>query len=181
MKSQINLISRKTEQHGIGRFNIIALSIFAGIFVIAIACLVYTFILNLQVSSLEATKNDLETQIGKLSSEKLNVLLLKERLTSIDKVLHGRIDLNPKMQIVLSLLPDTVQIGSIETDSRHIAVTVQSPRLSDLNTVLEERLTNFTKKPGLQIGKIDLDSAGLDTTTGRYYAILNLQYGVTAQ
>ena len=180
MKSQINLVSKKEQRKSLGRFNIATMGIFGATFLAATGLLIYLLILNLQIAGLDRTREDLNSQITQLSSQKLNVLLLKERLASIQKVLSGRTDVNPKMQTVLSLLPSNVDVSSINTDSSHIVVRLTSTSLSDLNSILENNIGKFTEHPELGIKKIDLATFGVDTKAAQYFAELNFQFGGVA-
>ncbi len=159
MKTDINLAQKtKAEKKFLGGLLIFSLSVFVSSFLVAALLVFYSLILKSSQANLEQESSSLRGKISALSKEKETLLITSERLSTLRKIIASRKNLDVRASSIVSLIPDDFGIDAIKGDSKLISLTLSSPNLSDFDSLLEEKITDFTKDKNLKIVRINVGS-----------------------
>lgn len=173
MKGGINLaIGKQAVKKSIRKFFLIALMVFLAVFLLSVFSIVYNFILTTKLAELDQQKAAVTTKINKFSSRKTNLVLLRERLSSINSILFSRVDLDRKIANVVSLLPQDIQIDNMNMNKDGAYVSLKSQSLFTLSQLFDTIENNSSKKEGF--AKIRLNSFSIDVQESIY--TLNMSF-----
>ena len=143
MKTNINLIGQtRAQKKRLNIFFIASLSVFLIIFIISLFFLVYSLMLKARAQ-------------GLLKKEKL--LIVGERLGNLRKVISSRGNIDTRAETILSVIPSDFNIEALMADSKVVTIKISSPDLTSFDTLLEERIPNFTKNNSLKIARVNVD------------------------
>ncbi|KKQ96893.1 MAG: hypothetical protein A3C27_00520 [Candidatus Levybacteria bacterium RIFCSPHIGHO2_02_FULL_39_36] len=158
MKTNINLIGQtRAQKKRLNIFFIASLSVFLIIFIISLFFLVYSLMLKARAQGLLKKENSLRSQITVYSAQKEKLLIVGERLGNLRKVISSRGNIDTRAETILSVIPSDFNIEALMADSKVVTIKISSPDLTSFDTLLEERIPNFTKNNSLKIARVNVD------------------------
>jgi Tfp pilus assembly protein PilN len=146
---------------------------FAVVFCVAMIMIVTTITLKLQFTDLESEERELITAINSQPEKKFKMLIVSERVKSIQSLYSRRGDLNVKLSELVAIFPPSITIDSLNAQNSQFTLSLRTTDLSEMNTVLEEDLPEFTKdNPGLKI----VDISSFKASDGEYTLELRFEF-----
>ena len=158
MKTDVNLATEKKQKTDFHKISLLSFIIFSIFFALAVALIAYSIILNAKSTNLSKEVASISQELSPFSKEKGNLLLISERLNSIKKVLSNRSKIDVKMQSVLSIIPQSFTVTTINIDRGKISVGISSTSLASLDSFLEEDIPRATKDNKLGLKVIEIES-----------------------
>lgn len=169
MKSKINLFRKKDLQKTDPRMLYGAVGIFVVVFVLSLGTLLYYQSLKNNLTSLDAQEVQLRQEINtSYAQKKADMLVLKDRLQNIQRILAGRSDMTTKVTTILRSLPQGLSIDGISSKPNQVTMQFSSDSLFEINSLLEEDILEFPQTQAGGLRKIDLGSFGVDKKTSKY-------------
>lgn len=157
MKNEINLLSRvQATKKRIRKLFIVSVAVFSICMLSSAIILGYSFVLNSNLASLNSKITDMQGKIVSLSKQKEAALRIRERLSSIQKLLIARKDLGLKADDVLSVFPDSVGVDEFKVTDDIVSIKVHSANLSDFDSLVSGKISGFAKANKLGIKKVDV-------------------------
>lgn len=169
MRSSINLVSPIVVEHRpTEKALIIAVSVFIGVFVIAGSMLGYLLSIRNQVSRVAAQQTTVQEQINRSPQQKVNALVLKDRLNDIAKILSSRQDINTQIKSVIAILPNSLTLSSFKIDDNIITLELTSSDLSVFDGLLEGDVQKLQSQQNSRIAKMTVESFQIQPDNPRY-------------
>lgn len=177
MKSGINLIStsQKKTFHG-KRLVYASVGTFLLVFFAAVSLISYRLFLNAKLSSLTDEETTLVQQINALQEKKVKILIIHDRLASIQKLLKSRNNVNNKISIVKNVIPDDVTISALDGNPDDVTVSVESENLQSLNDLIEDKVMQIQKTNKKAIKRIEMKSFRLVAERLTYSATFLVEF-----
>lgn len=160
------MVNQQVEKRKANKFLFTSIGIFSIVLFIALSILGYTFFLHSTLASLQKEEDDLKAQLAQNNDKKANILVLKERLSNIQKVMSSRTDINKKVSAILGIFPQDVSISNVQASSDKITFTLVSDNLEAIDQLIENKIKAFTINKTLPVKKIDLVSFNLNPKSG---------------
>lgn len=159
MKTEVNLITprKKQTKKAIRLASLVSVFVFAFFFITGVLILSFVIFLKGSLGEISSREDDIKAKINSLSSQKERILLIKDRLSNIQKVLGSRKKLSDKIEEVFRVVPKSFSVDSINASESLMSFRFSSPDLLLINNFLEEDLKNFSPKG---IKRIDIKSFG---------------------
>lgn len=175
MKSQINLVTpQKVTKRALRRLYLVSLFSFLVSFSIAVLLLIFTFVLNSNVSSLTARISDTNHKISLISDKKGKELFIKDRLTSIQKIIKSRKNINDKLAPIVDVIPQNVEINSISAQGEVATIQVTAQSLATLDSIINNKIFSYAAASKNIIRKVDIGNFGV--SNGAYSASLDFYF-----
>ena len=169
MRSSINLASPLVvEHHPVEKLLVVAVVVFMSVFAIAGSMLGYLVYIRNEVSQVVAQETSILQQINQNPQQKVNALILKERLNDITKILASRGDINSKITSVVGLLPRSVNISAFSIDEEKVAVELTSSDLTTFDGLLESDLQKLQSQKSDTVSKMTVESFQVQAEDPRY-------------
>lgn len=179
MKSQINLATpRRVTKQAMRKLYLACLFSFLVSFAVAIFLLIFTFILNSQLSTLDGRKSDILHKISLISDKKEKELFIKDRLTNIQKIIKNRKDLSSKIAPILDAFPQNVGVDSLTAQDEVITIQVTAQSLGGLDSLINDKIVAFASSSKKTIRKVDIGNFGV--RNGAYSASLDFYFIVAS-
>lgn len=175
MRTDINLaVGRQTTKREIKKFFSFSL-VFMGIVVgITIILLTINFILARQYTALLVREQQLKFALESQTEKKIRLLLLEDRLISVDKILKTRADINKNFNRVIASLPPSVSVVNAEVQKDKIIIRLQSDNLADLNVLIDTYYDRLDQNETAK--RVQLSSFGFNDKSNVYNADLTFGY-----
>jgi hypothetical protein len=175
MKKDINLAAKtQVQKKVLGRLVIISIGLFSVFFAISAILLFYSLILKGRASGLEEEVASTRSKISSYSKQKETLLVISERLTSIQKVLSSRKNIDARVGTIVSFIPDRFNIDSMRADEEVVTIALMSPSLRDYESFLETEVSAISKDKDLGVKSIEV--GGFSQRTGGYILSLNFYF-----
>lgn len=169
MRSIINLASPVVAEHRpVEKLLIIAVCVFLGVFAAAASMLGYLVYVRREVSQVAAQEARVLQQINQNPQQKVNALILKERLNNITKILASRGDVNSKITSVIALLPSSLDINAFNIDDERVMVEVTTSDLAIFDGLLESEVQKLQSNKSQAISKMTVESFQVQADDPRY-------------
>lgn len=169
MRSSINLASPLVaEHHPVEKLLVVSVCVFVGVFVVAGSMLGYLVYVRNEVSKVAAQETSVIRQINQNPQQKVDALILKERLNDITKILSSRGDINSKITSVVGLLPRSVDISAFTIDDKAVTVELSSSDLSVFDGLLESDVQKLQSQKSDTVSKMTVDSFQVQAEDPRY-------------
>lgn len=176
MKTDINLSAKTGLKQKTNKLLLASIIIFAFFFSIAVGLMTYSLILKSQATSLIRKTGDLRGQIASHASQKEKLVIVKERIEAIKKIMGARKNIDTNIALVVSYIPENLGIDSIKADDKEVSLRLSSSSLADFDVLLEEKIPVISGDKKSKITKIELSSF---TQKGEGYAIsLNFSFNL---
>ncbi len=180
MKNDINLTpARSTIKRAYSRLFISSAIIFGGIFAVSLILIVYSFALKTRIKSLEQQAGALRSNISQHAVAKERLLVTAERLGIIRKVISSRKQLDIKVTSILSFIPASFGVETINADKDLISFRLASDNLQEFDRLLEEKVPSLTREKSLGLKKINITS--FSEKGNNYVLSLDFNFGLTAK
>lgn len=159
MKNEINLLSKVQQtKKRIRKLFIVSIAIFGATFVAAVSVLIYSFIVNSDLSTVNSKITDVQGKIASMSKQKEAALRIRERLSNIQKILSTRTNLTVKANDVLGIFPQDITVDEFKVAQDTVSIRVESPSLVDIDNVMNNKILKYATKNKLGPRKVDLTS-----------------------
>lgn len=176
MKENINLISRKTvSKRTFRRLFIISFISFISVFFFSFAMLAYILILQANLSSLEEHAKQIRSGITSISDKKNSMLIIKERLANISRILSQRKKIDTKVTEILNLFPADLDTNTIIATDDLISFKLGSKYLSVLDELANNKIPAFSKTSKINVKHVDFSGFGR-TKSGTYTLSLDFYF-----
>lgn len=177
MNTEINLISKSQKQkRQIKRIFLISILCFAFFAVFSVGLLVYGFSLNSKISEIDSQILNYKSKNASLSKQKEQAIVLRDRITNIQKLVASRKKVVEKFLAVLGDFSENIGIREINASDDLISIRVFSPVLSDFEPFVGERIVEFGKTNEVGVKRIDL--SGFNTTSKGYDLSLDYYFSI---
>lgn len=169
MKAKINLATKRVVQVKKLRKFFLSSVIFFGIATGAtLILLIVNFFTNLQIANLSEEQAALEIDVARYKSVKDTMLGTQERLGQIRSLLSERQDVGTKVSSIVGIVPSTIKVKSVQYDTKDIRVSISSPSLSALNSLIEEKLAQLEEIDKKFVGQVTVGDFQVDTENQEY-------------
>lgn len=169
MRSSINLASPiVAERHPVEKLLVVSVFVFIGVFLIAGSMLGYLVYVRSEVSQAVAQETSLKKQINQAPQQKVDALILKDRLNDITKILSSRRDINTKISAVTELLPESLTISTFSINEDTISIELVTSDLAVFDSLLENDILKLQNTPGEAVSKMTIDSFHVQPQDPRY-------------
>ncbi len=176
MKPSINLATKRIIQKKTLRKFFLSSVIFFGAGVsTTILLLLINFFVNLQISNLTEDKADLQAQIVRQRVTKDKLLMIQERLGQIRSLLTARNAAGENINLIVSSIPQSIRIVSINYDEEEISFSLSSDSLSALQTLIEDELPALGSGANKNFGEITLGNFKLDSENTQYITSFSIK------
>lgn len=175
MKAQINLATPITINRNKRYFFLISLGVFGLCFVLAMILLSYSLVLNNSYTALTNKEASLKAQLAQVGQKKVEYLTVKERLSSIQKILNLRQNLNTNLVDVVNIFPDSVTISTLNVTPTSVVLTANSSNLGALNSIMETVIPKFEKE-NKNLKTVQMSSFNQDPNTLAYSVSLQFTF-----
>ena len=136
----------------------VSLGIFGVIFVVSAIIMLISFLTTSRARSLPDTEAATRNKITALSVQKVKLVSINERLSTINKIVSSRKQIDARANTILSIIPDGFNIDSFTADDKQLTVSLSSLRLTDFDTFLEEKIPIFAKDKSSGVSRISINS-----------------------
>lgn len=179
MRSNINLIERReVADTKVKKILLTSVAFFAVVFLFAGSIIFYTFYLKNSLANLKTKEltiaEDIRHEGGK-NNKKVKFLVIRERLSTIEKIKKMRKNINAKLEEIFDILASDIRVESIDATNEKIAIKVSSQNLSEIHSLLEEKLKQYPGKQ-VEIKRIDLSSFELDPHSHIYSLAIDFDF-----
>lgn len=159
MKDDINLITpRKITKSAIRKIVLISFIVFGSVFALTVASFFYSFFLHSTSSSLDAQSKSIQLSISGLGDRREKTIIIKDRLTNIQKILNNLKKVESNTSSIVSEIPKGIVVSGVNADDQKITLRLSSPSLNDLDLLTQDTMLKFAKSSKLGIKKIDSSS-----------------------
>lgn len=177
MKTEINLIS-PAQKKGIGskRFFLVSVYLFAFVFLVAAGLIFYRLFLSIDFSNLEIEGKNIIAQIDSQADKKAKLEVIHQKLVDADIIIKRRPDVNSRINAVQNAIPQGVTLDGVDTKDNTLTFSVNSINLSDLNTLIENKIKSVEKINNKSVKRIEMNFFGLDTDKLIYTARFTIEF-----
>lgn len=174
--NDINLLPQKDirnikEEQSIQIFRRVAVVILSGTTLVAIS--LFILVIQSPLQSVKKQEADLLNTIA-LSKVRLSrTVILNERLISIDSILKQKNTYEKDLDVILSVLPQSVLITAIEVTKKDIQISGNTQFLEEANTFFNALVKIQQKNE--HFASITLKSFALQKESGKYFFTINLK------
>lgn len=160
MKEDINFITpaKKQQKQYASLFLMVSGSFFGVVFVIALALVVYSFILKSQATAIDKRVAALRTNIGSFGEQKNMLAFTTQRLSTIRQIIATRNKLDERITAIMDKVPQNLSVDGLTADKDIITIRLSSTNLSNFDDFLEVQLPLITKDTKLGIKRVDISS-----------------------
>lgn len=159
MSSDINLIKQTTRQRkNIGKIMLALYVIFGLVFLGGLAVVLYSFSLEARLNELDDQKTQLTSQINTFQEQRDSLLILGERLSSIQTVIANRGELDARLNNILGIVPSSILVESIAVNADGVYMRLESNDLAALDSFLEADIPAFTAQDDNKVKLIEIGS-----------------------
>jgi hypothetical protein len=176
MSNGINLIATKNQSFLaplLDKIKILRFIAVTLLFIVSVASVILFILIAL--SPLPALRTQEQTSLATISAyhtDIAKVMILQERVTSIDGIIAKRGNYTTILDALKSKLSGSTEIISLQISKKSVSVTVVSDSLSEMNSFIDGILSETgTKKV---FSQATLSNLSLDTTRGQYLLVLSL-------
>ena len=175
MKNNINLLVDKKDQH-LGRVDtlrVLRLSAIVLLFLIASSTITLFILISLSpLPNLKAQEKLARVTLSQHHTDMAKLFLIKERTQAAEQVLAKRRMYDRPLEVILSLLPDGVEVEALKVEKNTLSLTVASKSLTLLNTFVGN-LTGEVKEKKV-FSRVSMGNLSIETTKNRYLVTLVL-------
>lgn len=169
MKSGINLkLPKKRVSLVAKRLYSISIGLFLVSVIISIALIAINLYFKTTIDSLSNERDVLKNKILSQNTKLYKLYDTHERLKSIEKILVGRAKTSDKIEIVSTVVPEETDVVGIEGDVEKIDFTVSTKDLSQINSLLQQKLLDLASQTDKDVKTIEMKSLVLSSDTGEY-------------
>lgn len=148
------------------RLSIITLLLTAGMSV-----LFFLLTINPSFSSVKQQENSVLTSLSFTQGKIAKYVLIKNRLTGIEKILKNRYPMDNVLSTIQQKIPNDVNVDAISMTNKTSFITLSSPSLLSLNTALTNVSSLLTSKEIFKT--ITVQSIIANPQTGKYTVTLH--------
>jgi len=170
MNEGINLLGqgkKKTSEAFLRRVNTARVIMLGLLFIVSVTSVILFILVAL--SPLPALKEQEASLTQTLTRSKDDVVkfdLLKERMSTINTTLSQRQSLTTILLLIKPKLPSDSQITSLKSDTKNVTITVESPSLQSLDTMLNSFIGLVQDRK--TFSNVTLTDLTTDQTTNEY-------------
>lgn len=175
MKTGINLITQKKHDAKKidNRIFLVAIAFFSICFVIGLTIITYVLVLKGVYSGVLSDESAVKAKLTSLSAQKERSLLIKDRLSGIQKILSIRKKLSTKVTTILAEIPPDFGLESIEAKEELVSIRLKAQSLAEIDSLFEEKLKKSAKTFG-NLSRIDIKS--FSQRGDNYVFVLDFHY-----
>lgn len=175
MNTSINLaLDKKTTSEKKSRFTVYIYIIFVVVIAVAMGAMLINIILKSEYSTLEATEQQLQTQINNQADKKLKMLIIAERYNNIKSLYASRGQFDIRFSDLVNQFPNSVNIVGLELKDEEFILSLRSSDLMVMNNILENQLPEYLEKNEIGIRLADINS--FKALEGMYTADLRFEF-----
>ena len=181
MKENINLVTqRKVNKRTFRRLFLVSFTVFLGVFLFAFGMLLYIMNLQSNLPPLETRAKQLKDSIEALSDKKEKVLIVKERLSSVEKIISQRKTVDTKVTEILKNFPDNISINTLGATDEKVSFRLVSQSLFDLDDLVNSKIPAFSKTSKIDVKRVDFTGFTVNKSGG-YTISLDFHFNKSLQ
>lgn len=177
MSEQVNLLQevREVKKEKNRLFSLSFLFLLLTI-IVSVVLLLLMFYLKTEEGGIANSQIEGSQSIAQFENKKILHQSVKERLSTVSKLLQNRNVLTDRFLGVIEIIPKSVDLTSVDISGNSMKISLSSTSLIHLNDFLEKNLKKLPVDADLKVKRVQIDSAGVQTINGTYLVGVTIEF-----
>lgn len=177
MSQEVNLLQQtKVAKREGGKLFTFSLLFLLLTVLVTVILLLYLFFLKTQEGTIINSQTESVATLSQFQDKKIIYQSTKERLAAIQQLLSTKDIQTGRFVEIAAVIPQQVEISSLDLSGNTAKMTLTSPSLSSLNEFLERNLEQLPQKEGFGVRRIQIDSLGVQSELGEYSVGITMEF-----